>query len=122
MKLSQKATKISTYFNCIVMMAVLLWLTISLPFVYSAKLTSETNPLANQHSSRDGGKAKTDNPFANTTEEKTSNCNSLTEDYLHDIEPLDHYLTELSTEFKVEHFSTYIAFYGELISPPPECL
>jgi hypothetical protein len=101
------------------MMSVLLWLTVSLPFVNNAKINSDKYALADQDPSNTG-KAEADDPLPNTTEEKTSNSNSITEEYLHDFEAPVHYPTEIATEFKVEHFSIYIAFYGELISPPPE--
>jgi hypothetical protein len=61
------------------------------------------------------------NPFGNTTEEKTSsNFNSLSEEYLHDAHAFDNYVIVPSIEYKLEHVSTYIAFHGELISPPPD--
>lgn len=113
-----KPTKI-TSISCIFLMLTLSWLTVSLPFLYSSQQTMEqAGGLAVFPS--EGHEEETENPFANTTEEKTPNSITATEEYLHDIDLTEQYLTAFSLEYKVEHVSTYIAFYGELISPPPD--
>lgn len=79
--------------------------------IQSAKALS-----ANNYNEKD-----TDNPFSGTTEEKSSsNSNSIVEEYLHDTHSSEHYIAVPSREYKVEHASIYIAFHGELISPPPD--
>ena len=123
MKCSQKQIKITCILSSVFMILTLVWLTVSLPFVnaaqqqateLSSKATSD-NPL-NPDEEDDNN-----NPFANTTEEKTSGSfNTLSEEYLHDAHSFDHYVTVPSVEYKLEHVSTYIAFHGELISPPPD--
>lgn len=100
------------------MMLTLAWLTVSLPFVNSARQsvqqTKTSSVPANQEDDND-------NPFANTTEEKAPGSgNTIAEEYLHDHYSCEHYITVPSAEYKVEHVSTYIAFHGELISPPPD--
>lgn len=107
--------------NSIFLMLMLAWLTVSIPFVYAAQDAYHAKMLAS-------GKAdataddNNDNPFANTTEEKSSETSTtnFSEEYLHDAHSEDHYLTELGIEYKIEHTATYIAFYGELLSPPPD--
>ncbi|MEO5561959.1 MAG: hypothetical protein ABIR18_00965 [Chitinophagaceae bacterium] len=106
--------------SCVFMMLTLAWLTVSLPFVNGAQQHSK------QTSSKTGMPIEAEddgnNPFANTTEEKTSgNFNSIAEEYLHDSNhSLEQYVIVPSIEYKVENVSTYIAFHGELISPPPD--
>jgi hypothetical protein len=96
-------------------------LTVSLPFAYAAKQIVERNYSMDVNMPYAGSEDETDNTFADTTEEKTSgNFSSSSEEYLHDSHSSDQYFAVPSTEYKVEQFSTYIAFYGELISPPPD--
>jgi hypothetical protein len=117
MRINRKAN-MTRYFSSIFMMLILAWLTVSIPFVYAAQEAMDAKCLATTgcHS-----EDKNDNPFANTTEEKTSSSTTqFSEEYLHEAHSTEHFLTELSAEYKIEHASTYIAFYGELLSPPPD--
>jgi hypothetical protein len=121
MKASKNQNKLTAYFSSIFMMLALAWLTISLPFVYSAQEQAADTEQAAKHSLPDTATEEDSNPFANTTEEKTPNSvNTPTEEYLHDSHSSENYIAVPSTEYKVEHASTYIAFHGELISPPPD--
>lgn len=118
MRRSCKPNHIARFISCIFMMLALAWLTISLPIVYSAQQTTEQKQAA-----ADGSQAEEEsgNPFANTNEEKTSgNSSSFSEEYIHDSHHSEHYITDLSIEYSIEHFHTYIAFYGDLESPPPD--
>jgi len=100
------------------MMLALAWLTVSFPVVYSAQ------QMAQEQKAKETGSSQGDengNPFANTTEEKTSsNSNSLSEEYLHDAHSADYYVPVLSIKYHIEHHPTYIAFYGDLETPPPD--
>lgn len=119
MKECKKQNNLTGYFSSIFMMLALAWLTVSLPFVYEAQQVADNYKSAAKHSLPDT--EEDTNPFANTTEEKTPNSvNTPTEEYLHDTHSSENYITVPSTEYKVEHVSTYIAFHGELISPPPD--
>ncbi len=101
----------------IFLMLMLAWLTVSIPFVYAAQDIHHAKMIANG----DMADETADNPFANTTEEKTSgNSTSFSEEYLHDTHAGEHFQTESDAEYKIEHVATYIAFYGELLSPPPD--
>lgn len=62
----------------------------------------------------------TSNPLTNTTEEKTPNNVNLSEEYLHDAHAAVQFTAVPSTDYKLEHVPIYIAFHGELISPPPD--
>jgi hypothetical protein len=77
----RKPNHTARFVSCIFMMLALAWLTISLPVVYSAQQTAEQKRAAATGTEEENG-----NPFANTTEEKTSgNSNSFSEEYLHDV-------------------------------------
>lgn len=103
------------------MMAALLWLTISLPFVYAgqqeiAKQQQSENsnfPLTNEEESA--------NPFGNgnSTEEKAPGNSSFSEEYLHDHHKEDGLLAAARQYRSCENARDYIAFHGELLVPPP---
>ena len=79
--------------SAVFMILALLWLTISLPFVYdNQQQQSERNQIVNQDSSSDNSEET--NPFGNTTEEKNPNSNSFSEEFLHDHHVHDHYFPE----------------------------
>lgn len=97
------------------MICTLLWLTISAPLILDAQreLSSKCSPGASHLTAEEST-----NPFAGLNEEKSS-TNAFSE-YLH--EPLT--VSEVCAP-GTEHGShagsdIYIAYYGELISPPPE--
>lgn len=119
MKSGRKSIKTSLIVSSILMMLTLAWLTVSLPFVTSSQKTAQSTTTSTSNNN-DCNDEDTDNPFSNTTEEKSSNSTSLSEEFLHDTHSSEHYLAVPSTEYKVEHASIYIAFHGELISPPPD--
>lgn len=103
------------------MMFTLAWFTVSLPFVYNAQQKVQGNKSSDGHVPINNNDEETDNPFATTTEEKTSGNNgSMSEEYIHDAHSSEQYIAVLANEYKVRQMSTYIAFYGELISPPPD--
>jgi hypothetical protein len=117
MKCSQKQIKTSIYLSSIFMMLTLAWLTVSLPFVNAAQQATEQQTSTDMQDAAEDD----DNPFANTSEEKTpNNFNSISEEYLHDSHSFDQYVTVPSVEYRLEHVPIYIAFHGELISPPPD--
>ena len=99
-------------------MLTLVWLTVSLPFVSAAKDIFETTTVL--ATGIPAQSSETEDPFANTTEEKTSTSVSVSEEYLHEQHTPEHYLDELSKEYMTEQASMYISFYGKLISPPPD--
>ena len=108
----------------IFMMLVLLWLTVSTPFVTSFQMQMAASEKASQEKNPKDCKEKKAsecNPFANTTEEKTeSGSITFSEEYLHDHYELIHTLDDLLKHDNCGHSALYIAFHGELLSPPPE--
>jgi hypothetical protein len=108
-------------FTAIFLMLTLAFLTVSLPFVYSARQMVDVNSALNSSFPIEENDCESDNPFAGTTEEKTStNLVSVSEEYLHETHSAEEYLAALCKEYKIEHVATYIAFYGDLICPPPD--
>ena len=124
MKYRRKTNKIACIVSSLFMALTLVWLTVSLPVVNGARqkaMNIENSTTAASTSSGENNTGEDDNSFANnTTEEKTPNSTTLSEEYLHDTNSTDNSITVPSTEYKVEHASTYIAFHGELICPPPD--
>ena len=115
-----------SWFSGIFMMLVLVWLTVSAPFVTSFQMQMAEREQA-LHKDCDGGCNEKDattecNPFANTTEEKTESTSSLSfsEEYLHDHYEIIHTIDDLLRHDNCGHSALYIAFHGELLSPPPE--
>ncbi len=103
------------YFVCIFLMLTLGWLTVSLPFVTNAKEVLKKHSTEAQQQTQ----VKED-PFANSTEEKTGNNVSVSEEYLHEQHTPEHYPIEQLREYMIEQASMYISFYGKLITPPPD--
>jgi hypothetical protein len=121
MNFRQQRSKIFLFASSIFLMLTLASLTISLPFVYAAKQMIELNDAASTNILLDENEEGSDNPFANSTEEKApGSVNTASEEYLHDMHSAEQYLAALVKEYKVEQVSIYNAFIGELISPPPD--
>lgn len=96
-------------------MLALLWLTVSLPVVNEYFLKTIPQSVTYNDSNDDGG-----NPLANTNEEKTSNF-TFAEEYLHHQEFISCYPPFIPQIVHAMYQAPlYIAFHGELISPPPE--
>jgi hypothetical protein len=105
--------------SSVLMMVALLWLTVSIPFVYAAQtshhalftLTCEDQP-----------DEECSNPLTNTTEEKTeSGSNSLSE-YLHEAHSLEHGFIIIAKYEKCHADDLYFAYHPELTSPPPDAI
>lgn len=117
----KKATyKPKHYASCIFMMFTLLWLTVSTPFI--TELQKELNKQSSYSAGGSEGQSMEDNanPFSGLNEEKCNGCGNTLSEYLH--EPLT-ITTLLTTELiHASHTgsSIYIAYCGELLSPPPE--
>ena len=96
------------------MMLALLWLTISIPFIYQAQQKQIAIALNHSPDSKQDGNS---NPFSNTTEEKAPV--QVSEEYLH-AEQEHSYTWITIRHYNNPRVDIYIAYHGELISPPPE--
>jgi hypothetical protein len=101
------------------MMLCLLWLTVSLPFVFAGQQEIARQYHVDNDSPLTGNEEESANPFGNSTEEKTPSSNSLSEEYLHDHHKDDGLLAITRQYRTCEDASDYIAFHGELLVPPP---
>jgi hypothetical protein len=120
MKRSRKTYSTIQKASTIFMMAALLWLTISLPFVYAGQQEiAQQQQTENSGSPFTGNEEESANPFGNSTEEKAPGTNSFSEEYLHDHHKEDGLLAVAKQYRSCENARNYIAFHGELLVPPP---
>ena len=103
-----------------VMLFALAWLTVSLPYVYSfqkelAKQESKSVPINSPVDNEES------NPLANSTEEKAPSS-TISEEWLHHTD--DHnYLFSYKLNHDNRHsYDVYVAYHGEVQSPPPNFL
>jgi hypothetical protein len=117
MRRSRKPYSLVQLASALLMIAALLWLTVSLPFVYeSQQMLSHVDNHASPLTSNEEEAA---NPFGNSTEEKAPSGSSFSEEYLHDHHKADYFFS-IASQFQIgENDGTYIAFHGELLVPPP---
>ncbi len=105
--------------SSVCMILALLWLTVSLPFVYASQ-----QELAKQEQSSNtgfpvSGNEEEANPFGNSEEKAPSGSNSFSEEYIHDHHKSDYFFSIVLKHHKCESADTYVAFHGELLVPPP---
>ncbi|ANE51172.1 hypothetical protein [Flavisolibacter tropicus] len=105
--------------SSVFMMMALLWLTISIPYVYASQQAQKAVAKQQCQSQRDDGSS---NPLTNTNEEKTeSGVNTLSE-YLHEAHIIEHGYTIIEKYEKCHAEDLYFAYHPELISPPPDAI
>ena len=102
--------------SSVFMMLTLVWLTLSIPFVYAAQQLQKEKTQHGKVSSNN-----TTNPFASTTEEKTQTGANTLAEYLHPPTALpDKHSTTLVNYYKGYPSDIYLAYHPERLSPPPE--
>ena len=117
MKGLRQIYNITNIITALFMTVVMLWLTVSLPLVNKAQQTIKAAQAA-----KTGAEGEDScNPFGNTTEEKNPNSNNtIAEEFLHESHsPLESHPIGIKHN-KCTHPAVYVAFHGELLSPPPE--
>jgi hypothetical protein len=119
--MSNKYTILLKIISSIFMMLALVWLTIT-PYIY--KVQQQKNFVTKSQNTKipaTGDEENVSSPFGNTSEEETSNSlSTISEEYLHSSQSFEHYITGPSSYYTTENVKIYIAFHGELLSPPPE--
>jgi hypothetical protein len=109
---------ISQVASAILMMVMLLWLTISAPFVYAGQ--QEQNKITHVEIPGDNNEDESPIPLTSTNEEKKPSGSSLAEEFIGEHNE-DAYYSALEKSYqKGEKQHSYIAFHGELICPPPD--
>jgi hypothetical protein len=94
------------------MIIALLWLTVSIPFVFASQQTQQ------KEIQEQAGTDK--NPFSTTTEEKNESSVSTLSEFLHDLNSMNHHFIVLKRIYKCHTSDLYYAYHPELLSPPPE--
>jgi len=108
-----------------VMIMLLLWLTVSLPFVYAAqqRIASAERHAAPVAQPDEDSEDQSCNPFGNNTEEKApSSVNTVNEEYLHHSDELFHAAELFLSHHHVHSVDEYISYHGEMLCPPPNFL
>lgn len=105
--------------SAICMIVALIWLTISTPFVFhfQQELINIEKTQAKKNPPTEKGNS---NPLANTNEEKTPSVNTFSEEYLHHSEENNLRTNNTSNQYGNLSEALYLAFHGELVSPPPD--
>lgn len=102
-------------FLAVMLGAMLLWLSVSLPFVYEGR-----KQIAEQTTHQSDN--KNTNPFTGSTEEKVPNnpTVNINEEYLHRLDyDLSFNQFDKDIAYMHAHEGTYIAFHPETDAPPP---
>jgi len=102
------------------MIMALLWLTISLPFVYQAQQKLALHGHTHTNDFPFPGSDEESNPLTSTTEEKTPAGTSFSEEYLHHTAEQAHPWISILKHHRDFQSAEYVAYHGELLSPPPE--
>ena len=99
------------------MMMALTWLTVSTPFVYKAQ--QQLSKMEKAAASDTQTDEEDNGPLTNTTEEKNPRSINISEEYIHHT--AEHIAPWQLASAKHCPYSVaeYIAYQGELFSPPP---
>jgi hypothetical protein len=102
-----------------VMFFALVWLTVSLPYVYSfqkelAKQESRSAPVDSPVENEES------NPLTNTTEEKAPS--SISEEWLHHTDEHNYIFSYKLSHDHRHSYDVYVAYHGEVQCPPPNFL
>lgn len=119
---SKKTYQICQVLSAVFLIAALLWLTVSLPFVYESQRTlAKLHQATTDQSHPPGCDEEAANSFGNTTEEKapSTSLNQVSEEYLHDHNSDEYFHSKASQIHKCENSGIYDAFHGEVHVPPP---
>lgn len=120
MKRGCKIYSVPQLISAVVMILALVWLTVSSPFVNTARQElakqQKTEQAASPHA---GSEEESSNPFGNNAEEKAPGNTSISEEYIHNNHKVYFFFSIATQYHKCENADTYIAYHGELLVPPP---
>lgn len=116
MKKRKQPYQLRYVFPSVLMLALLTWLTVCLPFVNESQGRSKAQT---EQTDKDT-KSDNSNPLNNTNEEKSESGTSLLSEYLHEAPVLDRHFILLTSSFKGHPSDIYIAFHPDLVIPPPD--
>ena len=120
MKKNKRPYSIVQLASAVIMITALLWLTVSLPFVYASQQEVAKQSQASNSNILGAEEENSGNSLNNTTEEKKpSGNNSISEEYLHHHRMDDNFISTISRNHQCENSGVYNAFHGEVQVPPP---
>ncbi|MCW3092175.1 MAG: hypothetical protein JWP81_3244 [Ferruginibacter sp.] len=122
MKKSSKSYTIFQKASSIFLMLVLLWLTVSTPFILATQqeMAKQQKAISIDLPISGSDEDCPDSSGNNNIEEKAPvSGNSLSEEFLHEHHTTQEFGTKTPRNYKLENSGTYIAFHGELHAPPP---
>lgn len=117
MKFTRKTYNKVHLASAALMILALVWLTVSLPLVTRAQQSICAAQTALPGAEEDPG---SENPFANTTEEKTESGSNTLSEYLHHTEMPSHLSNDGHRHHCMRPYPLYVAFHGETLGPPPD--
>ncbi len=101
------------------MIVALLWLTASAPFIVEIKSNINKQSGVSYHNLEEQATSENTNPYSGLNEEQCSGSGSFSE-YLHEAISIMPFAIQQLTHNSFIDGNIYIAYYGELLSPPPE--
>ncbi len=107
--------------SAVLMIWSLIWLTISLPYIYESqqKMAKENSSMICDSSVADSNEEESAGPVG--AEEKNPGSNtSISEEYLNHSHIDEHFFSSASKSYKCINSGVYIAYHGELDVPPPD--
>ncbi len=99
------------------MMGMLLWLTVSTPFVYAQQQHIKKEATHKQDKETSD---QSSNPLTSTNEEKSEDSINTISEYLHQAFLVEHHFITLTSFYKCHSSDLYLQFHPETISPPPD--
>lgn len=100
--------------SSILMLALLTWLTVCLPFV------NQSQKAAKSQTEQSNKQTDNSNPLSNTNEERSENGTSLLSEYLHETPVMERHFVWLDPAFEKYPSDLYIAYHPDLVIPPPD--
>ena len=102
------------------MIVALSWLTVSAPFVFASQQENAKHTHTALADLPIAASEEEANPLNGSTEEKApKTLNSASEEYLHDNHRSEYLFSVRSKFHKGKSATTYVAYHGELLVPPP---
>ena len=102
------------------MIVALSWLTVCAPYVFASQQEIAKHSNSVPADLPIAGTEEEANPLNGSTEEKApKTLTSVSEEYIHDNHRSEYLFSVISQFHKGENATTYVAYHGELLVPPP---
>lgn len=115
----KKIYSITHLASAVLMILLLMWLTVSTPFIIKHQQASQ-NLCGIEKSDVPSSPDEDNNPLGNSNEEKVpKSLPTISEEYLHQYFSLDGFIATSIHKYCTQNVELYHAFHGELLVPPP---